>query len=838
MSAKGPRENYPDLPGFEFDDVEESGELPTFRRPPIVGSQPFPDEYQTGLDNLNALIAEIKPGKRNEATTRLHIIDRILFECFGWDKNNCISEEAHGQEYTDYVMLCPWRTIIIEAKKESASFELPITRKPALVRSLPAILNSNKNLAAAAQQVAKYCQTRGIQNAAITNGNQLIAFIGSRTDGAPPLEGKAVVFESLEHLQKNFLFAWNCLSQQAIIEEKLSALLGQADPLAPPKTSSGITPYPGFIERNNLQADLEIVADLVFTDISESRALEIQFLNECYCKNGALSQHSSLTKSILEARYAQLFIDDQSKPSMKPATDRKGGIDQDLIAEGLAKRPIVIVGDVGAGKTSFLRKMLLIDAPEILRESITIYIDLGRSATLNCSVREHVLADIPRQLRSEHDVDIEERNVVRGIYDLELDRFSKGIFQDLRTDNPELFKLKELEFLEKKLADTGEHIKAALKHLSKGRKKTITLILDNCDQREEPDQQAAFLISEEIASSWDCVVFVTLRPETFNRSRRKGALTGYHPKVFSIYPPRVDQMLDKRLAFAEKICTGQIPLEKISSHTRFEKLNVFIDVVRYSLKNSRTIMGMVDDIAAGNMRVALDLLKEFISSGHVDTDKILDKYTREGKYLISPHEFLRAIIYQDHIYYDPQSSHVVNIFQQWSTDQKEIFIVPILISAAVSLGEKSAAMDGFVSYSELVLLLQRYGFTPRQISRACKFALESKLVEVAGRLIPEVQYDSLPGIRVTSHGKFHIGPLASTFAYIYAILVDTRLGDQDLNGKISKARALAARIKVSAEFISMIDVIWEKAEFADCVFDWPSAKKAVLSDLQKVTRYA
>lgn len=72
--------------------------------------------------NLAALLTWYKSSvtdhNRNEATTRLQLIDRLLFECLAWNKEDCVAEEPYGKEYTDYSLYSPWRSLIIEAKKE------------------------------------------------------------------------------------------------------------------------------------------------------------------------------------------------------------------------------------------------------------------------------------------------------------------------------------------------------------------------------------------------------------------------------------------------------------------------------------------------------------------------------------------------------------------------------------------------------------------------------------------------------------------------------------------------------------------------------------------------
>jgi hypothetical protein len=60
---------------------------------------------------------------RNEANKRLHIIDRILFDCLDWRREDCHAEEAFEGTYTDYSFLTP-RRIVLEAKREGIYFEL------------------------------------------------------------------------------------------------------------------------------------------------------------------------------------------------------------------------------------------------------------------------------------------------------------------------------------------------------------------------------------------------------------------------------------------------------------------------------------------------------------------------------------------------------------------------------------------------------------------------------------------------------------------------------------------------------------------------------------------
>ena len=146
-------------------------------------------EYENGERALEGLICwyESHASDRNEATTRLHIIDVLLFECLGWDKRtDCVLEQRFTGKYTDYELLCPRRTVVVEAKKEGIYFEIPsgLSNRQYNIKTLAKDVHS---LGQAITQAASYCQQRGVPFGVVTNGHQLVAFIGSRQDGLPPV---------------------------------------------------------------------------------------------------------------------------------------------------------------------------------------------------------------------------------------------------------------------------------------------------------------------------------------------------------------------------------------------------------------------------------------------------------------------------------------------------------------------------------------------------------------------------------------------------------------------------------------------------------------------------
>ncbi|MBL7170805.1 MAG: hypothetical protein ISS46_02280 [Candidatus Omnitrophica bacterium] len=440
-------------------------------------------EYDSCRENLDKLIEWCgkNSGTRNEATTRLTMIDRLFFECLDWEKSSdVILEESHDRKYADYTFSAPRKMLIVEAKKEGTYFEVPVG-KERVEYSLRSLIRDNTDLIKATEQVAGYCQHRGVPYGAVSNGHQLIVFIATRNDGIAPLEGRALVFQSLESIAEHFLDFWQVLSKKGIENKKLhSVLIGEKQPELPPKLSSSITDYPGVKGRNIFQTDLQVVSELVIEDIVRAHDLEKTFLEECYCRSGALSQYALISKTILESRYAALFENNKPRPTTVSATDKEG-ISAELLAESLSRRPILLIGDVGVGKTAFIRNLMKVEAESLFEDAIPLYLDLGAQATLTCDLKVYILKEIEKQLIEHQGIDIYENNFVRGIYNRDLERFRKGIYKDLLVSEKKAFQEKELNFLESKIENKEEHLQATLQHISKGRRKQVVLFLDNAD---------------------------------------------------------------------------------------------------------------------------------------------------------------------------------------------------------------------------------------------------------------------------------------------------------------------------------------------------------------------
>ena len=571
---------------------------------------------------VSCLVDEIKASNLdwNEAETRFQIIDRIIVDCLGWPRDLLRLENGHeGRSYADYVLGNP-RCVIWEAKRKNRTFNLPADPQRNLVRDLPSMMALNSEASCAITQAQKYCSERGVELAVATNGRQFIAFLATRNDGIAPLAGRCFVIDGYDQLKDEFPTIWQMLSPAGVAERRLTHLLNVGEDRAlPPKLSSLLTNYPRHRYPSQLQTTLRSLGELLLIDVVEQEGTEREFFRRCYCESGALSQHALVSKRMLASRYASLFESDPEPPYIQPVQSGRGKSEftPELTVAAISHRPVVLIGDVGVGKTSFLKHLMYVSAFEEFQKAMYIYVDFGSHGALSEDLINFVLTEIENQLYIRYDVDIRESGFVRGVYHSEISRFDRGIYAGLRELDPLKYQQKFLEFLEEKTKHRDNHLKRSISHIARGRKKQLVFVLDNVDQREHEVQEKAFIIAQSLAKEWDAAVFIAIRPRTFHQSKQAGSLTAYPHRVFTISPPRVDRVIEQRLKFALDMAEGQIPIEHLQDVTLQSKnVAIFLRALIYSLSENEELVEFLSNITAGNIRAVVEFVTKFIGNGN------------------------------------------------------------------------------------------------------------------------------------------------------------------------------------------------------------------------------
>ena len=787
---------------------------------------------QTGTTALERLLDEFAPPAVdwNEADTRFHIIDRFIVDCLGWPRASLHMEQAQGRQYADYELGTP-RCVIWEAKTIGQAFHLPADPKKRIITDLPSLIALDAHASDALTQVQRYCSDRGVELAVATNGRQLVAFLATRSDGLPPLAGRCLVIRDHTQLREHFPTVWQLLSPDGVADRHLNRFVNVgAHRLLPEKLSAQLPSYPQYRYPRDLQNDLRDLGQLLLIDVADQHDTERQFYTTCYCESGALSQHALVSKRMLKARYHAMFDRHEQAPNVEPVrTGRnKPTFTPSAVIALHLRRPVVLLGDVGVGKTSFLKHLMYVSAFAEFTHALYIYIDFGSQGALTASLKGFVLNAIEQQLLTNHNIDVHEDGFIRGVYHSDIARFQRGIYGRLRDKDDTAYEKALLEFLQGKTEKLDDHLRKSVAHIADGRKKQVILVLDNADQRDYDVQQQVFIIAEHFAKEWKAAVFVAVRPQTFYKSKQAGSLTAYPHRVFTIAPPRVDQVIQRRLQFALDIASGKIESAQLANVSlRLENIATFLRALLYSLSHNTELVEFLSNITAGNIRAVVDFVAGFIGSANVNTEKIITIMENEGRYTIPVHEFGKAALLGDYSYYDPASSLALNVFDIGGANQNEHFLVPIILGY-LNVDGDHRTKEGFVASAAIVTEMQKWSFVPFATEAALRRANNKKLLETPQRVTFDEDEGGLFGevpeyFRITTIGAYHLRRWISDFAYLDAMAYDTPILDEDTVKRLRSTIAsfvIRDRLDRALVFRRYLDKVWRSSQLAPDYFDW------------------
>lgn len=808
-------------------------------------------DFDTGLTRLGKLLAEFPPGSAhwNEAQNRFQFIDRLLTDCLGWEHPDISVEEYdEGGGRADYLLGKQPRAVL-EAKKQALPFgDLP-TGSRSLVRRLQPHLKASKNLAAAVHQVIPYCAYRGAPIAVVCNGPQMVIFQAILV-GAPPTEGECYFFDGFESYLRSFDALWTLLSPEGVSENRaLRALDHLRNPRLPSKASEAIADPHSYRYRSPFQENLRALSSLLLEEIEDNPALRSSFYEQCYVPMEANNRHLLLSKRAIAARYNKVDDAGVLPGSLREAaTLTPGGqlqISDPATISATGARPIVVIGDVGVGKTSFFENLYEKLESDAKANTYFININLGLKASLATSVRAYVLDAVPRVLRERYGVDIASGEFVEAIYDIELRAFDNGIYGSLRDVDPVEYQKQRIRFLGQKIEMSDQHLLRAFRHLSRGRGRQIILVLDNADQRSFETQQEAFLVAQEIAATQDVLLFVALRPSTFFRSKLTGALSGYQNKVLTISPPPADEVVKKRLMFAVKVAEGKIaPAALAGVRLQLGSVVSFLNATLRSIGGNADLRQFLSNITGGNTREVVELVTGFFGSPNVDSRKIVEIEETRGGYKVPLHEFTKHALLGDYAYFNARSSTVAfNLFDVATPDRREHFLASCIV-AYLSSNNGLKDNDGFLRGDRILEEGVRLGFTEQQTRSALRRLAEKKLIETPHAHYRETQVDYKTSpeeflYRSTSVGIYHVRFWTGAFTFLDATSTDTPIFDATARETIfdlASSHQIEDRYKKACAFRSYLEQEWNDAIVPAAYYDFVQVAASQRDSFEAVHR--
>ncbi len=805
-------------------------------------------EMNQGRVALRRILKQFPIGSAywSEAQNRFQFIDRLLDECLGWEKPFIEVEkfdDAGGR--ADYLLGKPVRAAL-EAKKEAAGFKFLPTSKPKAARKLRPLVDACPTLKAACVQVIGYCALHGARLAIVCNGPQLVIF-QSQGQSSSPLDGECFVFDGFNSYIEDFPTLWRFLSPEGVYQNvAVRTLADLQNPRIPVKASTTLGEAKAYRYRTPFQENLRTLATVLLEEVEYNPDVKSEFYRECYVTVYGDKDNSLLSSDIISSRYKRVS-DNGILPANLTTRIENGSVKIDsreiVTTTG---RPIVVVGDVGVGKTSFFEHLFQqLDHDERSR-TCYIHVNLGSEAALSTDVKSYFLRVAPLVLREEYDINIDSNDFALKLYDPEMTEFDDGVEGQLKNIDRTGYLKARIAHLSGLLKDRAAHVHRSLNFIVKGLGRQVMIVLDNADQRTFDTQQEAFLVAQELASSRTMLIFVALRPSTFYASKLSGALSGYKNEVLSISPPPAHDVIRKRIMFALRVAAGRIApaaLEGVSLN--LSNVELFLKAMLRSIHSNTEIRTFLGNITGGNTRLVLELITSFCGSPNVESERIVRIQSETGFYHVPLHEFTKHALLGEYAYYNATSSLVAcNVFDVTMADKREHFLGLLIIGHLTSpTGIRNN--DGFVPGTLVVAEMMRLGFAESQIRAAVRRLAEHRLIETPHAHFREIEVkdDQLAEsyhFRATSVGIYHARYWVGSFSFLDAMCLDTPIFDREHREAIFKYASsfeIKDRFKKATAFLSYLEATWYEANFDMNYFDFKGAVDNQKKSFESVERF-
>lgn len=702
----------------------------------------------------------------NEAETRKLVIDQVLELVLGWIPGKDISYEERVHEdskttFADYVIRTAGTALIVEAKRQGATFDVPTDHKTA---KLGGVLASG-DVGDAIRQVRDYARKKAIPFAAVTNGSVWIVFPAVRTDGVSFEDSQAHIFTSLSDIEKRFVKFWELLSRQRIIEGGLESCLFGVQPHVPDRRLITVFREPGFrLGRNCVYEHIEPAISMALTD--EAILTDTEGLQFCYVRSTERIKFDSRLQMHLADIKPAL-----ARSAVRPRRKHADHLDS-VIKTSVSRMPqfILVLGPVGAGKTTFLQYTRKVSAAKDINGNILwLYVDF-KKATEADDPRGFIYTELLRLVDQDMEFNLGDWDKsIAPAYESVIANLRRGALAPLARADDKAFLVEVSRRIEQERDRVVPFIDTVLSKAA--RENPGFLVVDNVDQIENEDyQRKVFLETQAVARKLGLNAIMSLRDATYLRHRHSPVFDAFQMDSIYIDPPLVAPVLSRRFSYAKTFLEGRKATIVPESGLTFvvQDLGVFFDVVAQSLLSEEAGY-MLEALAGGDIRRGLAMVREFLASGHTSADQVLSTYMTGAESRFFPHEVLKGILFGQRQYYSETDSLILNLFDS-KLGIPDAQLLRLTTLCRLVGGATQEAFAG-IGASEVIRDLYQLGIPESRVLSVLQRLIDNRMIATTDRCA--LSPDSV--LQPTRLGGFAIKELTTSFVYFEACLIDAEV---------------------------------------------------------------
>ena len=747
----------------------------------------------------------------NEAETRKKLIDRIIYEVLGWTHDDVSYEERTSEDgttrFADYIVRNAGVGLIIEAKRIGVTFATVSNQRRE--KLTPSFLAGP--LGDAVTQARDYARAQGIDFAVATNGSAWVVFPAQRHDQVKFQDSSAVVFGSLTSVLKdNYQEFHDLLSREAVINGSLEwTLIGRREDQLRSRRLGDL--FPNALQQQRRNPIFPLIESGVMPAFADSIAdLEPELLEKCYVSTPERMRFDSRIKMHI-THHQEPF---RSQPA-RPMKGADANYLRDTIRASIRNvRPtaILVLGTVGAGKTTFLQYTRKVKAQDLFVKTPDrpyphwIYVDI-REFTTHEAVAPYIFRHLRDYLQAD-DFFADYNRAIEPAYRSEIAALKKGILAPLQNNEQKLNEA-VVDTIKRDFDAIDPYVTRLLRRASKVC--PVFLVIDNIDQIEDEAIQATvFLDTVSLATRLGINLVLALRQSTYVNHRQSALFNAFDFDPIVIDPPKISSVLSKRFFLARHLLDGvhgEFTAEN-GARVKVDNAADFIDLVQASVLGTE-IGTNIEVLACDDVRLALRMTREFLEAGYSNPGRALQISRSKGHYILPKHEAFRSILLGTQATYTEALSAIGNPFDAKLGRTKAQLLRLYILSALVQ--QATLPTYQYTEGPDLAAALQKLGFglsiTEHVLKDLCKF----RFLHTAGYTTPTISCSFFPS-RLGGHV---IRSLLSSFTFLENVMMDTFI-PQD--ARWDELRGLTQGIETQRDKLQRIRLRTRRVEaFFECM---------------------
>lgn len=756
-------------------------------------------DTSTALEILKAYESLIL-NDANEAETRLKVINRTLREVLGWLDED-ISVEEHVSEdgtskFADYILRTANAAIVIEAKKVGSAFaSAGGSRRVKLTKNF-----LQTELGSAILQARDYARKLSIDFAIATNGAVWAVFPAQRHDQVLFQDSTALIFWSLKDaLNENYQEFHDLVSRDSVISGGLEhSLLGKR------VNQHESRKLRVFFSSNSRASLINPMFPLIESEVMTAFSDSIVELNDetfehCYVATPESMKFDSRIRMYVNRR-EQIVGGKVLRPMKKLDADQLVSRVKASAANNRRSLAMLLLGTVGAGKTTFLHYIRNIRLKDVFKKNSTgdyphwLHLDF-----LNNSPNTSVTDFIYRSLRDYINTDAflsDNEKCTTPAYADEIHALRMGPLAAL-ANSEEKFGERIADLIFKEYQEINPYVERIIKFATKHT--TFFLVIDNVDQLEDDAIQSK-LVTESlaIARGLGLNLVLVLRQSTFVKHRNSPAIDAFDWETVQIDPPRIPSVLSKRFALVKLLASkkkGEFVAENgVKVHVN--DAAQIVELLQGSVLGT-DIGTRIEVLATEDVRLALRMTRGFLERGYTNPGYAMKFHQETGEFILPRHEAFRAIILGTRTVYDEDFSAIGNPFDsKISVNQAQLlrlFVLSAIVSYATDSGFR------FVDGSTISENLRKIGFGDSFTSTILSDLCKHRFLFTANHGEPTIASSFVP----SRLGGYIIRDLLADFTFLENMMFDTYIADatiwqqlKELSSKLDSQRDRVERIRL------------------------------------------